>query len=91
MTTLIERAEKVAQGNAGNSYNPETLKSICNAGYNAIPSGAVIGSQGGQVLTLVDGVIVCAKDGNVTKRTELTTEAMRESVVVAYAVAASKL
>jgi hypothetical protein len=91
MTTLTERAEKVAKGNAGYRYNPEILTSICVAGYNAIPSGTVIGSQGGQVLTLVDGVIVCAKDGVVTKRTELTTDEMRESVVVAYAVTASKL
>lgn len=91
MSTTIDKAVKAANSNAGYNYNRQTLEDICNAGYDAIPDGVTLTVVGDQTLKMINNAIVCIKDGAATKTTPVTTDAIRELVVIMYAVTASKI
>lgn len=90
MSTIIERAEQAAKSGLGYSYNPQVLAKVCDDGFAAIPDGATLTEAGGQTLKLMGGAVVCIKDGVETKRTPITTDAIRDQVVIMYAVSVSK-
>jgi hypothetical protein len=90
--TTIEMARAKAESVSGYSYNRQTLESICNAGFTAIPEGSLIAANGDQRVTLESGALVCRKGDVVTKTTQAAGDAMREQqALVMYAVRASQL
>lgn len=87
---MINTVESALRAQSGYAYSETTLRATIEAGYDAIPDGAVIGSAGGQVLHLRGGAVECVTDGRVTRRTPVA-DGMRDQVIMMYAARACRI
>lgn len=84
---LIKRAESLLKTN-NTAYNPAKLAEIIEAG--TIPNGAILAASGNQTVKLENDKVVCYVDGKPAKTT-LVVDAMRDTLLVQYAVMASAI
>ena len=87
MTTveMMSKVECKLQSVTGYSYNPDTLRKTLEAGYAAIPAGAVLATNGGQTLKLISNCVTCWANGQQTKTTPVEDDNMRDTVLMMYA------
>lgn len=84
---LIKRAEGLLKTN-NTAYSPAKLAEIIEAG--TIPNGATLAVSGNQTVKLENDAVVCYVDGKPAKTTPVV-DAMRDTILVQYAVMASAI
>lgn len=91
MTTneMIDRVHAKHKSVSGYSYNPTVIDEIINAGYAAIPDGAVVAAQGTQRAVKRGEVMETIDNGKTIKTTPIVAAA-HDAILIEYATRMSR-